>query len=724
MPDRKAPPPPPAGGWTRREFIERVAGVTAGIACAGTLAGQIAACREGEADATPGGSPDGGVPDGGGAAAGAAPYILLITTDQEQQPRWIGGEALLRERLPARSWLKRHGVEFTNAHCNTLPCSPSRATLYAGLYAPQHHVYGNCGMDGNFLHGFPTCASILKERYGYRTYYCGKSHLSSVQEYPCGDDKRDGMTPYGFDEWITAPTSKPSENGDLWPEGLCYDSVGYPHEGSHEDESFARQFLDWLDRPEAKEPGDKPWFAVLSLVNPHDIMFYPRFEAEQVEPLVDARPANWERREDLERCKPTCQAEYVALYNMLGGLMPEPRLDAPNAPANAVWDRMPDAYRALMEENDRDLEAVLERLLSLHPDVRDNLVVLFTSDHGELLGAHGQRAKGPCMYEEQMNVPLYVVDFSSQAIREQVAALDLTGDPAPTAGGRFVEELGARRTALVGLLDVTPTLVSLGAAGEAEGDAGWRAAHPQLQGGSLLPLLRAGQRDAALLVPDPARPDDPGADSPRHHLLATCDQGYSLPVGEESRIDVTTAPHVVSLRKETRDASGAVTADYKLNLYYFWEVDPADGLTKAEPGQSRPYVDWERPYQAELYDMTAPPELLEVGNLVPPDLPREDENGEVDGQALQWPPKYVIRNGERREESYGEAERSEHRRIYDEKKAELVGQRLDGALRRPLPTEELRAIQDAAWERYRTGGANSDCQPLDVGDRHVDCVGL
>ena len=46
MPDRKAPPPPPAGGWTRREFIERVAGVTAGIACAGTLAGQIAACRD------------------------------------------------------------------------------------------------------------------------------------------------------------------------------------------------------------------------------------------------------------------------------------------------------------------------------------------------------------------------------------------------------------------------------------------------------------------------------------------------------------------------------------------------------------------------------------------------------------------------------------------------------------------------------------------------------
>src|SRR5688500_11158532 len=61
------------------------------------------------------------------------PNLVIIMTDQERQPQyWPEGWA--ETNLPNRQRLADHGLTFTRAFCNTAMCSPSRSTLFTGLY--------------------------------------------------------------------------------------------------------------------------------------------------------------------------------------------------------------------------------------------------------------------------------------------------------------------------------------------------------------------------------------------------------------------------------------------------------------------------------------------------------------------------------------------------------------------------------------------------------------
>src|SRR5262245_51353792 len=67
------------------------------------------------------------------------PNILIILTDQERYPRhWPAGWA--DTNLPNRKRLADKGLNFTSAFCNTCMCSPSRSTLFSGVYPAQHGV--------------------------------------------------------------------------------------------------------------------------------------------------------------------------------------------------------------------------------------------------------------------------------------------------------------------------------------------------------------------------------------------------------------------------------------------------------------------------------------------------------------------------------------------------------------------------------------------------------
>lgn len=202
---------------TRREFIQQTGAATVGIACAGALGATMFGC-----------DPDQGATDCPDPQDPAAPRpnILLITTDQESQTHWFKkpglsdqeNEQWVNSRLPARAWLKQHGVEFTSAHCNALPCSPSRSSIYSGLYPHQHQVYGNTGMDA-----------------------------------------------YGFTEWVSAPSGPPLPT-NAWPDHQCWDSPGIPGEAKIEDVEFTEAALHWLQSDSARNPNRDPWYAVFSLV--------------------------------------------------------------------------------------------------------------------------------------------------------------------------------------------------------------------------------------------------------------------------------------------------------------------------------------------------------------------------------------------------------------------------------------------------------------------------
>jgi arylsulfatase A-like enzyme len=134
--------------------------------------------------------------------------VILFLTDQERAiqhfpPGWEG------RNLPGMTRLRRHGLSFDRAFCNSCMCSPSRATLFTGYFPAQHGVVDTLSFDTRFSadehvlpRNLPNMATVF-EAAGYDVAYKGKWHLSK----PLGDlDDPEAWTPadvatYGFGRW-------------------------------------------------------------------------------------------------------------------------------------------------------------------------------------------------------------------------------------------------------------------------------------------------------------------------------------------------------------------------------------------------------------------------------------------------------------------------------------------------------------------------------------------
>ena len=173
------------------------------------------------------------------------PNICFILTDQERHRGWLPDDV----DLPARRRLLEGGLEFDRHYTHTSPCSPSRATLVTGQYMPAHGIKENTrGPANGWLDtGVDTLGKMLR-REGYDTCYKGKWHLS-MGPYP-------EMESFGFGDW----------------EGNDQAFWGQAGSGVEFDEPIAASAAQWI-RDRAGE--QRPWFLMVGLVNPHDIMWFP-----------------------------------------------------------------------------------------------------------------------------------------------------------------------------------------------------------------------------------------------------------------------------------------------------------------------------------------------------------------------------------------------------------------------------------------------------------------
>lgn len=350
------------------------------------------------------------------AAAGTGstgrPNILILMTDQERA-------GVIRPSgftLPARDALARAGVQFTMHHTPTAPCSPSRSTLFTGLQAPVSGVVDNVGngtTNGGGGQGnpslsteIPTIGTVLK-RAGYRTCYIGKWHLSAPVSTDAG-----ALTDYGFDE------------------ALDVLGGGAPNEGSTDDPGVAAHAQDWLA---AHARDTTPWLCVVSLINPHDMMFCPRFyRLSDVPDYGAAPPVNFESNLS---SKPAVQTVWRAENELVGGAMPN---EISSASAGKQWRQWGNWYLELLRQTDVLMGAVLT---ALQDTVRaQQTVVVQVADHGEVGGAHGLRQKGAMIYRENLRVPLTIVDPRRRHSR------------------------GLRTAALTSHIDILPTLAALAGA--------------------------------------------------------------------------------------------------------------------------------------------------------------------------------------------------------------------------------------------------------------------
>jgi len=350
------------------------------------------------------------------------PNILFITCDQ----RMFQSIQAKGFHQPAINRLAERGVFFKNHYISSAVCTPSRGVLYSGL-APQV-----TGIQEEMMFGWtpslPTdevSIGTAMKRLGYSTAYFGKFELDSSILFPePGVNYTNKLKRFGFDVW--------QPYGEV---------TGEKNQGYQMDGVIAAEGISWL---RTYADSLKPWFLTLSFINPHDIFFADvNPPGEQVQKSLpgmttpiptDAQTSKnwnfslWSTLDEPLRApgRPEAHWEFYKATIDVVGEIPIERTD--------MWYTYENFYLNLLRENDRCIEQVLDALDDLN--LWENTVVIFTSDHGELCGAHGGlRNKGPVAYEQNVHVPMIVVH--------------------PNVKG------GQTTQALTSHIDVLPTLVGL-----------------------------------------------------------------------------------------------------------------------------------------------------------------------------------------------------------------------------------------------------------------------
>ena len=354
------------------------------------------------------------------------PDIVVIITDQERAAPAYEPDRVRqwrRQTLAGARWFEDHGVSFIRHYTGSLACVPSRPTLFTGHYPDVHGVTQTDGLgkmaDDSRMRWLrpgevPTLGHWLRAA-GYDTHYDGKWHMSQADLHDpvtggslaTNDDSgasdaaavrayldADPLTPYGFSGWVGPE-----------PHGAAPANCGIVR-----DPLTAARVVAWLeDRYRRRHAGDvealRPFLLVASFVNPHDIVFAPAWlvrdsplEPSPLDPPpVPPAPT---QQEDLSS-KPAAQIAYRASYPSCYG----------PAPAVArVYERRAAEYRRMYYRLHAEADTVVDQVrFAVTDGGSHDAVIVRTSDHGELLGAHGGlHQKWFNLYDEAVRVPFVI----------------------------------------------------------------------------------------------------------------------------------------------------------------------------------------------------------------------------------------------------------------------------------------------------------------------------
>ncbi len=333
------------------------------------------------------------------------PNIVILITDQERLPQyWPDGWA--DTNLPNRKRLAKHGLTFTNAFCNAAMCSPSRATLFTGLYPAQHgveHVLNAANTEQPTLQPATQNMARMLVTAGYDVQYRGKWHMSKDPSGTLPVQSRSDLGRYGFQGW-----QPPDAGGDQNPATFGGGCTNY-------DAMYADQAAAFLERADPR--ASKPFALFVCLINPHDIMSYPSLwnqasfsdipQFEGCNNYGDLAPGCFDQGISLpptvhentdKNFKPSAQAQSTAMWAQ--GL----------GPITSHQDQMKyvNFYAYLHRISDAHMGTVLDALESNHA-LYEKTIVIRLADHGEMGLSHGgMRQKAFNAYEETIHVPLVI----------------------------------------------------------------------------------------------------------------------------------------------------------------------------------------------------------------------------------------------------------------------------------------------------------------------------
>ena len=307
------------------------------------------------------------------------PNLLLVLTDEQPvQTVSAYGHGLVETSHLDR--LSQEGTLFSRAYTSSPVCTPARAGLFSGIYPHNTGAWANHLALGQNIR---TIGHYFQAQ-GYRTAYIGKWHLDGLDYFGTGVCPDEFEDEYWYDgrrhlEYLG------SKKANLW-RSQSLDSVdALVEHGIDRAFTWGGQVTDRALKFLAKVGNDgRPWVLILSYDEPHHPWTCP---AEFLERYQDVEFPIPETFDTAFENKPRVQREWS---EWLG-------LDEESLAYN---QRMTLAATAFVDSEIGRVLDVAERL--------ENTYLLFTSDHGNQLGAHRLMWKGPWTYEESIRVPLIV----------------------------------------------------------------------------------------------------------------------------------------------------------------------------------------------------------------------------------------------------------------------------------------------------------------------------
>lgn len=355
--------------------------------------------------------------------------VVFVLTDQ-QKHRTLGCTGSPMASTPHLDRLAAGGLNFAQ-HITTSPvCSPSRAGIFTGQHITQHGLWGNgCALPETVRtvgHDFSDA--------GYQTAAFGKHHLDPIIT------RIEKPSTRGFDTWEIAegdqqlidddyfrwlrrnhPDQFVSYLTEMYVQGHDRGYASKLPEPLHLSRWCVNRACDWLEH---RRDAAQPFMMYVGFFDPHHAFnpvepWVSRFADVPVEQpkyrdgSIDTKPAHY-------------QGAWRGMRKTTGD--------------RARMDAIIRAYHAMIAHVDDCIGQLLGTLARLGLD--ENTTVVFSSDHGEWLGAHGLLWKGPYLADDLLHVPMLiapadgrgsgrVVDRLTSSVDLRATLLQLAGLPAP-----------------------------------------------------------------------------------------------------------------------------------------------------------------------------------------------------------------------------------------------------------------------------------------------------
>lgn len=335
-----------------------------------------------------------------------------MTTEKQFNILWIGVDQMRADSLsnricqtPFLDKLAEESVNFRRAYSPSSLCSPARASMYTGLFAFNHGMGTNCDMYHSLARELPNPEQLLHTRFlerGYRCGFAGKWHVGTG--LGPGDYGYEGMNIPGYGDLLKYPLYQQY----IEKNNLSYGPIKNPNYSNPDQQTlnsgewngplestptyylanYAIELLEEFAQTRNKE--GRPFFLNCQFWAPHGpYLPSPEYIGKHSR---DSIP-QWGNFPDDYQGKPRRLPRFVSSFFR-------------NLPATwEGWQQQIGLGYDFTTLVDAQIGRLLERLEEL--GLSENTIVVFTSDHGDMMGSHGLQDKG-FMYEEAHRVPLLI----------------------------------------------------------------------------------------------------------------------------------------------------------------------------------------------------------------------------------------------------------------------------------------------------------------------------